>query len=388
MAGGIYSDQCCPLCGARFKDDGRKGLFCPKHPSQRATAFKVKFCGITRRFTDYQTAQAFLGGLRAQKGGLSSHPFDHRDYQIKEKPLSFQVLSEKWLEIKRQTVKPKSYGNLKNYMARANACWGDANVKTIGYAEIEDFLLTQSDVSAKTKSNIRSALSDFWTWLQKRKVITHAERPEFPECPFELGWRKIVDKETQATILNEVAKIAPERVWIGIKWLCDYPAIRPGELLKLKEEEILRDQGVLIFPRPKEKRPKPVPLFEDDLELLREIPPAFPATLPFFRHLHGGKGFAAGSPFGEKYLYKWWKRACGNLGIEGVDLYGGTRHSSAAAARSALTYEEIKTLTGHSTNAAFERYFHRDVEYVRQVQAKLKGKVLPFSGSKQGQGQT
>ena len=79
-------------------------------------------------------AQAFLGGLRAQKGGLTAQPFDARDYQIKEKPLAFQVLSDKWLEMKRQTVKPKSWANLRNYMARAKACWGDANIKNIGYA--------------------------------------------------------------------------------------------------------------------------------------------------------------------------------------------------------------------------------------------------------------
>ena len=55
--------------------------------------------------------------------------------------------------------------------------------------------------------------------------------------------------------------------------------------------------------------------------------------------------------------------------------------------RTVLAFEETKTLTGHSTNAAFERYFHRDLDYVRQVQAKLKGKVLPLTGSNQGQGQ-
>ena len=57
------------------------------------------------------------------------------------------------------------------------------------------------------------------------------------------------------------------------------------------------------------------------------------------------------------------------------------------ARRGLLRAQTLKTLTGHSTDAAFERYFHRDLDYVRQVQAKLKRKVLPFSGSKQGQGQ-
>ena len=69
--------------------------------------------------------------------------------------------------------------------------------------------------------------------------------------------------------------------------------------------------------------------------------------------MNSGKGYSAGTPFGEKYLYKWWKRACANLGIEGVDLYGGTRHSSTVAARSVLTYEETKTLTGTQYQCRF-----------------------------------
>ena len=38
-----------------------------------------------------------------------------------------------------------------------------------------------------------------------------------------------------------------------------------------------------------------------------------------------------GDQFGKDYFYKWWKKACTNLGIDGVDLYGGTRHSTATA---------------------------------------------------------
>ena len=385
MAGGIYSDERCPICGGPFRDDNRRGLSCPAHPKQFATHFKVKITGITRRFRDYARAQAFLGGLRHEKGPDAARPFDPRDYQIKEKPLAFQGLAAKWLLLKTQTVKPGHLKGLRRYLAAAAAHWGDANIKTLGYAEIEDFLLAQP-VAPKTRANLRSALNDFWTWLVKRQVITPADRPELPVVSFELGWRRIVDKNTQAAILAELARLAPERVWLGVKWLCDYPAIRPGELLGLREGDILREPGVLIFPQPKEKKPKLVPLFQDDAERLRALPPALPAT-PFFRHLNGGKGFRAGTPFGEKYLYKWWKKACARLDIEGVDLYGGTRHSSAAAARAVLTYEEIKTLTGHSTNAAFERYFQRDLAYVRQLQDKLKGQVLPLPGSKTGQGQ-
>jgi len=49
-----------------------------------------------------------------------------------------------------------------------------------------------------------------------------------------------------------------------------------------------------------------------------------------------------------------------NLGTEGVDLYGGTRHSSATALNKYLSPEQIKAGTMHSTDKTFERYFQTD----------------------------
>jgi hypothetical protein len=64
---------------------------------------------------------------------------------------------------------------------------------------------------------------------------------------------------------------------------------------------------------------------------LREIPGAA-GEIPFFRH-RPSYNSKQGRPFGEKYWYKWWVKACASLGIKGVDLYGGTRHSSVRAMR-------------------------------------------------------
>jgi hypothetical protein len=60
-------------------------------------------------------------------------------------------------------------------------------------------------------------------------------------------------------------------------------------------------------------------------------------------------------------------KACKNLGIEGVDLYGGTRHSSARALRQYCSPEEIRRATMHSTNKAFERYFQMESDDLRQM---------------------
>lgn len=66
-------------------------------------------------------------------------------------------------------------------------------------------------------------------------------------------------------------------------------------------------------------------------------------------------------------------RACENLGIEGVDLYGGTRHSSALALRGeGCSPEEIRRATMHSTNKAFERYYRVEADEVRSIYAKTR----------------
>ena len=154
--------------------------------------------------------------------------------------------------------------------------------------------------------------------------------------------------------------------------LSTYISIRPGELIKVKEKHIDLESGYIFIPDPKENKAKAVPLIPEDIELLFSFPRGLP-DLPFFRHPSGLKGVKAGQKFGDKYLYKWWKRACKNLGIEGVDLYGGTRHSTVIALRQFASPEQIKRATMHSTNKAFERYFRIESDEVREVYKLTQG---------------
>ncbi|MBF0099610.1 MAG: hypothetical protein HQK77_01750 [Desulfobacterales bacterium] len=55
-------------------------------------------------------------------------------------------------------------------------------------------------------------------------------------------------------------------------------------------------------------------------------------------------------------LYKWWIKACVNLGIENIDLYGGTRHSSTTALREHFSPEQIKRDGTRHSSKAFDRY--------------------------------
>lgn len=172
MKGGICSAQKCGFCGGTLKDDGRKKVCCPDHPDQIAISLRVHFDKVKRRFKSYESTMRFLTGLRYKTDEIT---FDGRDYS-KEKPLAFMTLASKWLDIKQETVKPSSYRNLHNHMIKACDAWGNQNIKTIRFGEIEDFLLLHGrTLSSKTIANMKSGLLDLSQWLVRREVIDYSQ---------------------------------------------------------------------------------------------------------------------------------------------------------------------------------------------------------------------
>lgn len=368
MKGGIYSDERCLICGGKFRDIGNT-LSCPQHPKSRSTRFVVRFGKITKRFKSYDEAQRFLTGVRFKTDEAT---FDERDYR-KDNPLSFTNISEKWLRYKVDEVRTRSYQAIKNHIRHAQVYFGNMNVKDIRYGNLQDFIKSITGLSEKTKHNILSTVHSLYQWMKLREEIRDV--PTFPTVTFELGYRKTVSKDIQFQILEEIKRICPNpKVYIGTKWLATYISIRPGELVKLKEGDIDLSNGYLYFPHPNEKKYKSVPILQEDVKILKSFGQSVPG-LPFFRHDISVSGAKINEPFGQRYLYKWWKKACENLGIEGVDLYGGTRHSSARALRAYRTPEEIKRATMHTTNKAFERYFNIEAEDLRNIYQDT-GKVI------------
>ncbi|MCP3929588.1 MAG: hypothetical protein GY705_10850, partial [Bacteroidetes bacterium] len=123
----------------------------------------------------------------------------------------------------------------------------------------------------------------------------------------------------------------------------------------MSEKDVDYKTGYFIVRNTKEGRVKPVPMLQEDIDIIKRLPFGMP-HLAFFRHSSGFSGVKAGQKFAPKYFYKIWKKACRNLGVEGVDLYGGTQRSTATTLRKILSPVQIKAGTMHSTNKAFDRY--------------------------------
>jgi hypothetical protein len=131
---------------------------------------------------------------------------------------------------------------------------------------------------------------------------------------------------------------------------------------------------------------KHVPILPDHLKLLKKEMRKHPAhpNLHFFRHLKGMGGNPPNSPFGKGYLYNKWIKACNELGIENVDLYGGTRHSSQVALRKkGHDTKDIKRAAMTTTDEAHMRYCQINDEELRRLYADANpdNELITFSVS-------
>ncbi|NNG00888.1 MAG: hypothetical protein HKM93_15985 [Desulfobacteraceae bacterium] len=393
MAGKIHSDQRCPVCGGRFKhDENRRGLICTgqgSHPETRATGrFRVYFKSTTSRFgNDFMAAERFLNYLRAKE---DNNEYDPRDYRA-DVPLGFSTLADRWLSFKKRDIKSSRrkkalsdshLRNLSNYMTRAKAHWNHKNIKHITEGDIDDFLFSISEISEKTRANHKSCLQDFWKWVCRREK--DLRMPIFPEVEFELEYRKITTWETQSAIIDKVYEqtyhLNP-KIWLGIDMLATYTNIRPKDLLQIKEEHIDMENGIIVFLYPTKTRnkTKSIRLLDEHIEEIRILKKRYPALphMYFFRHVGGIQSVTRDEPFGEKYFYKWWIRACDALGIEGIDLYGGTRHTTTTEIAMQMGKEKAIQGLGNTSNKSIERYCQvqdNDTFEIVQLSTELKKK--------------
>lgn len=379
MEGSISTREKCWMCGSKLvHDEKRHGLFCPKHPQVAAQRFIVRFPpNIFLNFRSYGHAAQQLSGLRYEKACRTLDPNDYR----KDKPNGFRSLAVKYLDTKKAL---KSYRDIKRGINHAVAHFENINVKDITGGDIEDYLFGIKNISEKTRHNKKSNLSDFWRWLARREVIKMADMPMFPEIPFKLGHRTVTDWDTQKRIIAEIDRISKNpKVVFGVELLATYPALRPGDLLKITEENINLEYGEIIIHDPTKRKNqfKQILLIPEHIERFRQLKQKYPGVskLKFFRHVPGVQSVKPDQPFGHKLFYKRWIRACQNLKIKGLDLYAGTRHTSITEiARRYGTSNAIKT-SGHSTNKAFERYC-RVQDHTALEMAKARAETVNGGG--------
>ncbi len=412
MAGNISTDEKCSVCGGKMiHDENRRvsGCFCLVHTQVAASGqFRVRFGRkINKRFQRYDRAYQFLNGLRFEK---ANGKLDARDYMY-SKPLGFANLGKKYLDFKEEQNLTGFY-HIKRYIKNATEYFEDTNVKDIRKKDIRKFLKSlkktikdengkdvRVPLADKTKALHCSQLHDMYHnfLYEEEEILNLAQLPKFPKVEYELGFRKLIDIGTREQIVDRLKEMTyphNPKIWLGVDMLCAYAKIRPLDLRRLKEGDIDLDQGFATFWRPsktkKNKAPKVVSikLLDYHVEEIRKLKKVFPATggVLFFRHPENSR--FPNMPLGKDQLYRHWKKACKEFGIEDLDLYGGTRHSSTTAIGKAMGKTRARDFSGHDTNEAFDRYCQigeQDDFDISQLMAKMRGKVVDFKPAKGGE---
>lgn len=368
MIGSIHSDQRCPVCGGIFRDNGKDALECALHPEHKATKMKVMFGKVTRRFNDYKTALIFLSHLRVER---HQGTFDYRKYKLAS-PLRFSFLSEQFLSLKQKTCKQSTVRKYRQYHMICSSYFGDTLIGNIGHRELQLFIHSLDYASYRVKC-ILDYMMELLNWCND-----NGDLPKIPKRPaWKWQWdtKPIVDKKTQRKILYDIYDHEWERApraCVGIELLMTYPKIRPGELRKVKEKHITN--GVLIIPDAKEGGMKMIELLPEHVELIKQMPRGFGEHY-FLRHNNGQR-------FGKDYLYTVWRRACARLGVHGVDLYRGTKHSTITDWSRKYPLAVIKRAA--NVSKSIERYIHLGDDDVQ----KLYQEAMPLANRQRTNGPT
>jgi len=134
-------------------------------------------------------------------------------------------------------------------------------------------------------------------------------------------------------------------------------AMRQGEQLGLRWEDVHLARSVAILPMTKNGESRAVPLSGRAVEILRTIPRAL-----------NGKVF----PLETKTLYSAFKRACGRAGIENYTWHD-LRHESVSrwAERGDMSIHELAAISGHKTLQMLKRYTHLHAEKLAEKMSKI-----------------
>lgn len=94
----------------------------------------------------------------------------------------------------------------------------------------------------------------------------------------------------------------------------------------LREGQVDRVGDRLIILHLKEKPAEIIPLIQENIDLIKNVPLTFDQPESFFQCESGDK--MKGQPFGHDLLYRAWKRACARPGITGVYPPPISRHQT------------------------------------------------------------
>jgi len=232
---------------------------------------------------------------------------------------TFSSLCGKYLDIIEGDLRPNTIRRYRTLYGMLDKRLGKLKVTQLSYGILEDTKYELSDYAPKTVHDCLTFLKQFLNWCVDREVIKGV--PKMPKTSRTTQRRKVLDKDSQYRVIQKAKREYKDRpmVGLGLELLATYPKIRPNELRQVKEGDI--KDGILRLRATKNTEGGTgVRLLPEHQLRLEELKTGDPD-----RYL---LSFPNGKQFGRDYLSLAWSRCCRALGITGVPLYPGTKHTT------------------------------------------------------------
>ena len=319
------------------------------------------------RITDGETARRLLEQIRGKVAeGKPILEVLAEFLPQSAKPNLVPIWLERWLDTKRREVEagdrsPTYVRELKRYARPGGefAFLAGYSVNEIDYGILEDWSLWLADrgLSAKTRRNVMGGFRSFLGWLHKRGAVR--EIPEFPLPRAQEHEPRILSIEDQDRILSAIP-LAERGIFLALALL----GIRPGEGRALDASDF-RDGWLMIDKAT--KGPEAGAVIRGTKTGKGKRIPAGEALVGWIESQVDGSTRLQRAPLfvnprtGRRWSH-WalrdrWIRAAKSVGIQGVRLYEGTKHTMATdAVRRGVSERALQAFLGHSDARSTRRY--------------------------------
>ena len=290
---------------------------------------------------------------------------------------------ERWLQVKRREVEagdrsPTYLRELERYAKPGGyfSWWAGTTIFDVDYGALEDWSLWLADrgLSPKTRRNVLGAFRSFLGWLKRRREIR--DLPEVPLPRVDEYEPRVLSIEDQDAILDAIPE-AKRGIFIALAYL----GLRPSEARALDAADY-RD-GWLTVDKAVKGTALSAPIRGTKTGRSKRLPvPEILADwiaryVPAESRLQRAPLFV--NPRTKDRWSHWalrdrWVRAAKSIGLEGVRLYEGTKHTMATdAVRRGVTERELQAFLGHADPRSTRRYARMSREALIHVLRPSRG---------------
>lgn len=280
-----------------------------------------------------------------------------------------EPLLQRWIEGFKKKVatekrQPRTLAEYERWVGDHFSWWHGKTLADVDSQAIEDWdhaLATERKLKPKTRRNVLSGFRSFLRWVHEQRPTFVIPRFEWPEVDEHMP--TIITEQLQSQLIATIPW--PKQ---GVFWLMALTLVRPSEarVLRLRDWDgadqirvgrAAKDNkkgGVVRGLKSRNVKVVPVEFPLNDW-LAEHVPPerrlAEPDS-PLFRNPDSPDGW-----WSKSALRRAWQAACEKVGVEGVSLYEGLKHSSATHLKALGADDRVLAqLAGHRDPRSILRY--------------------------------